>query len=480
MNGVYRVTSYAFRCSDPRCEHRDVVYRSTEAEFMAPKYRNFGLDVIVEIGYLRFHERRTIDEIWSALAGKGVGVSRSEIYVLIEVYLELVQSRPLPDKQFLKAAEANGGIVLAIDGVQPEKGNETLYLMMDALTGKVLYATTVLSANAETVAGMIEEVKKLGLPIIAVVSDHQASIRLGVERALPGVPHQFCHFHYLKNAFKPLSDLDSNLKVKLKHRVRGVRRVEDEARKLAGREKEVILDFCALLRHLLLITGRYPTNPGGVKVFEGMKALNEALESCVGRKEHPLLLRLLRMSRAWKKFEPQYERVKLLLEFQNEVREVLSSGNSTSAKVRLGMLVSKAEKISVKEEDPDVRRCLETFVKITRSHWDGLFYCIDDERIPRTNTTIEVKINRMKKGYRRISGKNSWHEYLVRFGPPLALLDEESCTREQILDMIKRIPYEDYKKTWNSSEERRQKLRRLWRAGKNFLEMLRSAEGRWS
>jgi len=46
--------------------------------------------------------------------------------------------------------------------------------------------------------------------------------------------------------------------------------------------------------------------------------------------------------------------------------------------------------------------------------------------------------------------------------------------------MIKRIPYEDYKKTWNSSEERRQKLRRLWRAGKNFLEMLRSAEGRWS
>jgi len=63
MNGTYRVTSYAFKCSNPRCKHRNVVYKSGEAEFMAPKYRNFGLDVIVEIGYLRFREKRMIDKI---------------------------------------------------------------------------------------------------------------------------------------------------------------------------------------------------------------------------------------------------------------------------------------------------------------------------------------------------------------------------------------------------------------------------------
>jgi len=478
MNGTYRVTNYAFKCSNPRCEHRNVVYKSGEAEFMTPKYRNFGLDVIVEIGYLRFREKRTIDEIRLALARRGVEISRTEVYVLIEVYLELVHSRPLPDEEFLKAAESNGGIVLVVDGVQPEKGNETLYLMMDALTGKMLYATTVLSANAETVAGMIEEVKKLGLSIIAVVSDHQASIRLGVKKALPGVPHQFCHFHYLKNAFKPLSDLDSNLKVGLKRKVRGVRRVEDEAKKLSGREKEVILDFCALLRRLLLITGKYPTGLGGVKVFEGMKVLSKTLESCVKKREHPLLLKLLGMSKAWEGFEPQYKKVRSLLELQNKVREILSSENTISAKVRLGMLVSKAKRMSMKEKDPETKECLNTFVKITRSHWGGLFYCIDDERIPRTNVTIEVKISRMKRGYRRISGRNCWHGYLVRFGSSLAML-EESWTRERMLNMIKRIPYGDYRRTRSGSEEKRERFRRLGRAGKKFLGMLSSAEGKW-
>jgi hypothetical protein len=454
------------------------VYKSGEAEFMAPKYRNFGLDVIVEIGHLRFHEKRTIDEIRSTVVGRGVEISRTEVYVLIEVYLELVHSRPLPDKEFMEAARRNGGIVLVIDGVQPEKGNETLYLLMDALTGKVLYGTTVLSANAETVAEMIEEVKKLGLPIIAVVSDHQSSIRLGVKKALPGVPHQFCHFHYLKNAFKPVSELDRRLKVGLKHKVRGVRRVEEEAKRLGGREREVILDFCALLRRLLLITGKYPTEPGGVRIFEGMKALNETLESCVRKKEHPLLSKLLRMTGAWKEFEPQYEKVKSLLKLQNRVRRILGSENSLSAKIGLGMLVSKVEKISAREKDPEIKDCLVTFVKVTKSHREGLFHCIEDARIPRTNTTIEVKIGRMKRGYRRISGRKSWHGYLVRFGASLVML-EESWTREQVLDVIKRIPYEEYRRTRSGSEEKRERLRRLRKAGKNFFGMLGSAEEKW-
>lgn len=59
---------------------------------------------------------------------------------------------------------------------------------------------------------------------------------------------------------------------------------------------------------MLLIVGKYPTDPGGVRVFERMKALNEALERCAEKKKHPLLLKLLRMTSAWKEFEPQYKK----------------------------------------------------------------------------------------------------------------------------------------------------------------------------
>lgn len=145
----------------------------------------------------------------------------------------------------------------------------------------------------------------------------------------------------------------------------------------------------------------------------------------------------------------------------------------------MGKLVSRAEKLSEKEKDPEIVECLDTFVKITRSHWKGLFHCIEDPRIPRTNATIEVKINRMKRSYRRISGRNNWHGYLVRFGPSLVLL-EESWTRSRILDAIKRIPYEEFRKTWSNFNERKEKLRRLRKAGKSFSEILCLTEKRWA
>ncbi len=39
--------------------------------------------------------------------------------------------------------EKNGGIIVSLDGIQPEKGNETVYLVRDALTGRVLVAENV-------------------------------------------------------------------------------------------------------------------------------------------------------------------------------------------------------------------------------------------------------------------------------------------------------------------------------------------------
>src|SRR2546430_6175624 len=57
-------------------------------------------------------------------------------------------------------------------------------------------------------------------------SDGQESIRNAVAQALPGVPHQLCHFHYLREAAKPVAEADRHAKKELKKRVRGVRPIE--------------------------------------------------------------------------------------------------------------------------------------------------------------------------------------------------------------------------------------------------------------
>ena len=64
------------------------------------------------------------------------------------------------------------------------------------LTSVMSLARSLLSSTQDDLARLITEVKEaLDVPIVAAVSDGQDSIRKAIKKALPGVPHQLCHFH---------------------------------------------------------------------------------------------------------------------------------------------------------------------------------------------------------------------------------------------------------------------------------------------
>jgi transposase-like protein len=46
------------------------------------------------------------------------------------------------------------------------------------------------------------------VPIRGVISDGQHSIRNAVQTVLPDVAHQLCHFHYVREAAKPVYEAD--------------------------------------------------------------------------------------------------------------------------------------------------------------------------------------------------------------------------------------------------------------------------------
>jgi MULE transposase domain len=70
-------------------------------------------------------------------------------------------------------------------------------------------------------------------PVHGIISDGQHSIRNAVATAFPGVPHQLCHFHYLREAAKPVYEADRHAKKELKKQVRGIRPIEREAERLS-------------------------------------------------------------------------------------------------------------------------------------------------------------------------------------------------------------------------------------------------------
>jgi len=149
----------------------------------------------------------------------------------------------------------------------------------DCLSGEVLLARSLLSATAEDLAPLLREVAGAeGVPVLGVVSDGQPSIRRAVERALPGVPHQLCQFHFLREAAHPVFEADRHAKVRLKAEVRGVRPIE---RALEGRDDpaaEVARGYCAAVRSAITDDGRPPLAASGLRLKARLEAVADSLD----------------------------------------------------------------------------------------------------------------------------------------------------------------------------------------------------------
>jgi hypothetical protein len=223
LEEIARVTNWGYRCvnRDTICPRAAQVYRSAMADGLALKGYNFGLDVIVFVGQQRFEAHRTVGEIHQALRDKGVPISERRVSDYVgeyEVLLKCAHGAKLD--AYREAITANGGVVLAIDGVQPQKGKPTLYIFRDVLSGARFHAVSLWHNDTDSLVTEMKVVdrllQELGAPLKGIVSDSQDSIRLGVAQVWPDVPHQLCHLHFLKAVQKPVYDEDSFLSKELK------------------------------------------------------------------------------------------------------------------------------------------------------------------------------------------------------------------------------------------------------------------------
>jgi hypothetical protein len=167
LDGVVRVTHCGYRCPNPTCSARMRSYRSAVADALALPGFTFGLDIVIAVGHLRLARHQTLDEVHQHLLERlsplGLAISRREIMYLFEAYCTLLraaqQTKEGPEWQaWLKQVEENGGIILSIEGIQPDNGNETIYLVRDVLTGRVLCAENVTSSETEVIKALLRPV----------------------------------------------------------------------------------------------------------------------------------------------------------------------------------------------------------------------------------------------------------------------------------------------------------------------------------
>jgi hypothetical protein len=221
-------------CSDPGCPLRCRTLGSrAELAIALPGWR-IAWDVFCFIGHRRFARHWSVPQIRAELLDRyGIALTVSTVCDYLRRYQNMVAARQQDRQQLDTAYQHIHALVLTIDGLQPEKGHETLYTVREVNAKRVWFAEALLSSSTDEVCRLLERAREiadyLGKPVRLWMSDKQDAFVKGIARVFPKTPHRYCNKHFLRDLAKPMRKADSHAKVQLRKKVRGLRAIEREA-----------------------------------------------------------------------------------------------------------------------------------------------------------------------------------------------------------------------------------------------------------
>lgn len=291
VKGYVQLRVIVRRCQKPECPAYKQPYRPEEEGKWALPHGECGLDLIALVGRLRYREQRSAPEIQRILQERGLPVCERTVEHLMHRYEELVTLHVTDQQRLSELLSTQGRVILAIDGLQPDVGHEVLWVIREVLSGEILLARALLSSTQQDLAGLLEEVKqRLTVPVEGVISDGQRSIRLAVAQTFPEVAHQLCHFHYLREAAKPIYEADRHAKKELKKQIRGVRPIERAVEGKQGVEAEVVREYALAVRASLTDDGQPPLEASGLRLQERLLQISDSIDRVAEKRGSPLNL----------------------------------------------------------------------------------------------------------------------------------------------------------------------------------------------
>jgi hypothetical protein len=298
LTEVIRLVHCGYRCPAADCSENKRLYRSAQADALALPGFTFGLDILLLVGQMRLEEHQTVDEIHQRLqkdlANVDQTISRREILCLFEAYASLLRAgtEVYQDAAWKQEVTENKGLLLSIDGIQPDSGNETIYLVRDVLTGRILTAENVTDSTKERLKQVLAPVVALDLPILGVISDAQPTELQAVADLWPGVPHQICQFHALREASRLIYNADHRVKTDM--RIRMQQKTHEFRQNLHKRLREapsqqqehtpemhqlqLLEEYAAMVEGAINFTGLRPFGYAGLQMQEALAQIQESLE----------------------------------------------------------------------------------------------------------------------------------------------------------------------------------------------------------
>jgi hypothetical protein len=314
LDGPVQLICKLNHCPDPACPgHAKTKSPELEITLALPQVA-IGWDVFCWIGHRRCSRHMAIPLIQSELLDDhGIKLSEDAIDQYIRRYQVMLAARQQDAGLLHREYESAAEIIFCIDGLQPEKGHETLYVVRELTRKRVWFAEALISATEDEVRRLIRKAKEwaqsLGTPVGLWVSDKQDAFVKGIEAEFPDVPHRYCDNHFLRDVAKPVLEADSHAKVQMRAKVRGLRKIEQAVlqRQKAEIKDEltpdapeatgtataatanlspavvapadsVVLDYCAAVRGILNDDQGGPLDPPGLRMAEALNEVEESIQ----------------------------------------------------------------------------------------------------------------------------------------------------------------------------------------------------------
>lgn len=297
-------------CPDGTCpNHGHMISPEREAHLSMPRWM-IGWDVFCWLGHRRFARHWSVPQLrLELLDSYHIVLSEDAIEDYLQGYQCMLAARQQDPALLKKAYRTTRHVMLSIDGLQPEKGHETLYVVRELRQERVWFAEALLSSATDEIRPLIVRARDwaecLRRPVRLWMSDKQDAFVKTIAEEFTGVPHRYCGNHFLRDLAKPMLELDSHAKVQMRSKTRGLRGIERDVLKLraasgAGQgglegaspmllfetsELGVVLDYCAAVRGILNDSQGGPLRPPGLRMSEALREVQQSLRRNVRLKK---------------------------------------------------------------------------------------------------------------------------------------------------------------------------------------------------
>jgi hypothetical protein len=307
------------RCPEPTCPgHAHTLSPEAEAQITLPWW-TIGWDVFCWLGHRRFAQHWSIPQLGAELrATYRISLSEDALAGYLRRYQLMVAARHQDAAQLASAYQPIDTLVLTIDGLQPEKGHETLYVVRELQGKRVWFAEPLLSSTTAEIQRLVVKAKQwaeqLGKAVVLWMSDKQEAFVQAIAAEFPKVPHRYCQNHFLRDVAKPMMAADSHAKVQMRRKVRGLRAIERDILGAApaaaaaaasggvtkpalerpaavtatissastaaapASAEAVVLDYCAAVRGILNDDQGGPLEPPGLRMADALGEVRASLQ----------------------------------------------------------------------------------------------------------------------------------------------------------------------------------------------------------